>query len=886
MTPIPPRIPRALLARASEPDDGKWLLGDLDEEYASLAATDLRYARRWYWHQAFASLLPLVRRRFDRRPLSTPATRARPEMLNGFRTELRHAVRFALRTPAPTAAIVLTMALGIGATAAVSPVVWKLLLQPIPVRQPERVLAVYRVVEGTGTIIPSVSYLDLQDWRRRTRGLSALAPYTGGEGTLITREGPVAVNSVQIGEDFFKVLGSRFTLGRAFSADEFVDGAPSVAVISGAMWQREFGGDTTIIGRPIELASGRVTVVGVVAPGEFTLPLGSADLWVPLHVQTSGPNAWQGSRGTQWLEAVARVRPDVEPAAAMAELRAVDAGVQREFPRSSNVITVLGVEPLQDHIAGPVRTTLVFLAAAVVIVLLVVCTNIANLRLAQAQARQGEFAMRAVLGAGFGRLRRQILVESMVLTIAGAVVGVLLARPLLRGLLALYPGRLPRVDEIQLGPGLALWSLGVAVVAGIAFAIPQFVHVVRMDAGRLVKEGERGTSSRAQHLVRRGMVVVQLALSVVMLVSSGLLVRTFLKVSSVPAGFDPRGVLSFGLSAPDVRYPNLQATEQLYRDLGDRLKGLPGVRGVEATNALPLTSNPWRNGLPAPNADPGSPDIPVNMRLVTSGYLQLLRVPLVRGRWIAESDDEAAPGVVMLNEALAAKLFPGEDPIGRVIPMGGPNGKTVVGIVGNIHHGSLTAPTDNEVYAPFRQMGVRRSRVLAMRVDGDPARFTEDVRRVVRELDPQLPIRAMRSLDEIVSVAVAPQRFRAAFLGSLAVLALTLAAIGVYGVMSYAVSERTRELGIRVALGESPTRIRRHVALEGLQLAALGSTVGAAGVWVAARALRSFMFEIGTGDPWTLGAVAVVLTAVTVLASDGPARRAGRVDPLTAMRGR
>jgi predicted permease len=869
------------VALASDAGDRPWLLADLDEEFLGLAAVDLRRAQRWYWRQAITSLPPLVRRRMRRRPPSTAPTRH--DMLDGIRIDLRHALRSALRTPAPTGAILLTMALGIGATAAVSTVVWKVLLQPLPLREPERVLAVYRVVQGTSTIIPSVSYPDLEDWRRRSNSFVGIAPYTGGEGTLLTADGPVAVTVVQVGSDFFPVLGSTFALGRAFAHHDFVDGAAAVAILSGTMWRREFGGDPDIVGRSIELASGRATVVGVVAPDEFTLPLGGADLWVPLHVPTTGPSSWMNSRATQWLEAVARVRSDVDVGTAMAELRTVDAVVQREFPRPSNVTTVLGTAPLHEHIAGPLRTMLLVLAGAVVIVLLVVCTNIANLRLAQAQARQREFAMRLVLGAGFGRLRRQVFTESMLLAIGGGVLGLLLASPLLIGLLELYPGRLPRVEEVRLDLGLAAWSVAVAVMAGVFFAIPQMVHLVRMDAGRLVKESERGTSTRGHRTTRRVMVVVQLALSVVMLVSSGLLFRTFLQVTRVSPGFDAGDVLSFAVSAPQARYPTLTATEQLFRDIDERLRALPGVRGVGATNALPLTFNPWRNGVPRPNGDPAVPDVPVNVRLVSPEYLELLRVPLELGRRFAATDDESTPGVVIINASLAAMLYPGENPLGKTLPVGGP--KTIVGVVGDLHHTSLTAPVDNEVYVPFRQMGARRSRVLAIRVEGDPSRLADAVQRAVHDVDPQLPIRSVRTLSEIVSASVAPQRFRAAFIGSLAVLTLVLAVVGVYGVMSYMVSERIRELGIRVALGESPGQIRRRVIVEALQLAAFGTVIGAGGAWLAARALGSLMFEVGTGDPWTLATVAAVLTLVTILAADGPARRAGRVDPISAIRG-
>ena len=803
-------------------------------------------------------------------------------MFIGFRTDLRHTIRSALRTPAPTAAILLTMALGIGATAAVSTVVWKVLLQPLPLREPDRVLAVYRSIVGTSNIIPSVAYPDLQDWRSRSTSLVGLAPYTGGTATLIRDNGPVPINATQVGEDFFKVLGSRFALGRALEQPDFAEGAANVAVLSGRMWTREFASDPNIVGKSIELASGRVTVVGVVGPNEFTLPLGGADLWVPLHVPTSGPTAWMNSRGTQWLEAVARVRPDRNVGAAMAELRTIDEGVQKEFPRASNVKTVLGVEPLQQHIAGPVRTMLLFLAGAVVIVLLVVCTNVANLRLVQAQAREGELAMRVVLGATAGRLWRQVLTESMLLALTGGVAGLLLARPLLRGLLALYPGRLPRVDEIHLDPGTIAWSLGLAVVTGFVFAIPQLMNLLRMDAGRLVKDGERGTSTKPQRIARRAMVVVQLALSVVMLVSSGLLVRTFLKVTRVSAGFAPSGVLSFEIAASESRYQGAAPTEQLFQDLGDRLRTIPGVRAVAATNALPLTFNPWRGGVRKLNTEPGASDIPVNMRVVSPEYLTMLGVPLRRGRLLNASDIESAPSVIMINEALASMLFPGEDPIGKLLPGSSP--KMIVGVVGNLHHTSLTAPADNEVYVPFRQAGTRRSRVVAVKVDGDASRYVDAVERAVRSVDPQLPIRNMRSLDEIVSVSVAPQRFRAVFIGSLAVLALALAVVGIYGVMSYAVTERTRELGIRMALGEAPSHVRGRIVLEALQLAALGTALGAVGAWLATRAMASLMFEVGVGDPLTLVSVAGVLTVVTLIAADGPARRAGRVDPISAIR--
>jgi predicted permease len=805
-------------------------------------------------------------------------------MLNGFRGELRQALRAAARTPIPTAAILLTMALGVGATAAVSTVVWKVLLQPLPLAEPDRLLAVYRVVERTGAVIPSVAYPDLEDWRRRTRRFAGIAPFTDGEGTLLTDAGPVPLRVAQVGADYFSVLQSHFAAGRKFESDDFREGTAPVVILSAKLWEREFGGDPAIVGRSIQLASGNAIVVGVVAAGEFTLPLGGSDVWIPLQVPSSGPNAWMNSRASQWLQVVARVRRDADVNAAMVELRAVDAAVQKDYPRPGSDPTIIGVAPLQEHIAGRVRTMLLFLAGAIVIVLIVVCTNVANLRLVQAQARQREFAMRMVLGAGFGRIRRQVLTESLLFAIGGGVAGVLLARPILGGLLALYPGTLPRVDEIRLDPVITAWSFAVAALAGILFAVPQLLHLVRLDAARVAKEGERGAVTRGHRTARNAMVVVQLALSVVMLVASGLLVRTFARVMNVSPGFDASGVLAIGLSASATRYNTLAATEQLYEDISERVRALPGVRMVGASNALPLTSNPWRNGMPKPNADPATPSIPVNIRLVSPGYLELLRVQLARGRLPARSDDETAAGVVVINEVLADQLFPGADPLGKLLRVDGAALRTIVGVVGSMHHTSLTTPVDNEVYVPFRQAGVRRSRVLAIRTDSDPALLADAVQQAVRDVDPQLPIRSIRVLDDIVAASVAPQRFRAIFIGSLALLALVLALVGLYGVMSYAVSERTRELGIRMALGESPTQIRRRVIFEGLRLAAVGSALGAAGALLVTRAMRSLMFEVSPADPWTLAGVAALLTLVTLAAADGPARRAGRVDPITAIR--
>jgi hypothetical protein len=315
MSPTPPRLARAIVSLASEPADRPWILADLDEEFATLAAVDLGRARRWYWRQAATSLVPLVRRRMRRRPPSV--TPGRPDVLHSVRNDLRHALRVAARAPVPTAAIVMTMALGIGATAAVSTVVWKVLVQPLPMRESDRVLAVYRVLEQTGAVLRSVSYPDLEDWRRRTKSFVGLAPFTEGEGTVLADRGPVSVNGVQVGEDFFAVLGSRFALGRAFDRESFVDGAAPVVILSATMWEREFGRDSAIVGRAIRLATGPATVVGVVASGEFTLPLGGADLWMPLRVPTSGPTAWMRSRGTQWFVVVARVLSDVRVVLAM-----------------------------------------------------------------------------------------------------------------------------------------------------------------------------------------------------------------------------------------------------------------------------------------------------------------------------------------------------------------------------------------------------------------------------------------------------------------------------------------------------------------------------------------------------------------------------------------
>lgn len=803
-------------------------------------------------------------------------------MTSDIRPELLNAVRALARTPSVTLAMLLTMVLGVGATGAVSTVVWKVLMQPLPIRDASRVLVVHGRIESLGRDIPAVSYPDLNDWRRRAPSFAGIAGYTGVEGALLGADGPVPLDVAQVGEDFFTVLAPAFAVGGALPRASFDEGAGRTVVLSHALWQREFAADPGIVGRSIRLESGSAIVTGVVAPGQFMLPE-SADLWSPLSVASSGPLSWQNSRASQWLQAVARVRAGVPVDAAIRELVAVDATVREEFARSTNPPIVVAARPLQEQLTGPVRSTLTLLAAALVVVLALVCTNIATLRMVQARRRQRDFAVRMVLGAPFPHLRRQVLTETLVLCAVGAALGLATTHPILRGLLALYPGRLPRADQISMDPVVALWSVGVALSASLLIAVPTLWSLARMDAGALVRHGERQLVSRRQDVTRRLIVVAQLGLSVVMLVASGLLMRSFLNVTSVAPGFDPAGITSFAVAAPSSRYPSFEHAERLFESIGERISAIPGVRQVEATNAMPLTSNPWRNSLRRTGMDQALPGTPANIRLVSPGYLDLIDVPVLRGRSLAPSDDEQSPRVVVINEQLASLLFGDADPVGQMIQVDGPVLRTVVGVVRGFHHAALTQPVDPEAYVTFRQAGTRRVRVIAVGTAGDGARLFAALEQAVREIDPQLPIRSVRSLEEIVGTAVAPQRFRAAFVGSLAIIALTLAVIGVYGVMSATVSQRTREMGIRMALGESPAAIRRRIVLDGLVLAGGGALLGGLGAWMATRALQGFLFGVTAGDPLTLGAVTATLVVVTILAADGPARRAGRVDPVTAI---
>ncbi len=780
----------------------------------------------------------------------------------------------------PTATIVMTMALGTGTMAAVAIVVWQVVLRPLPIPDPGRVVAVQDVT-GFSSHLQTVSYPNVNDWRDRAHSFVAIAPYDRSEETLNTSDRPVPLSTSVVGDGFWAALGSRPIAGRLMTSDDFREGAAPVAVISYALWKRQFAGAADVVGSTIRLASGPVTVIGILPQDAFVLPSASTDLWMPLHVSATGPNSWQANRWTHWLPAIARVKPGVSVATALVDLRTVDAGMAIDYNRRDSTERVI-LTPLQEAMTGPVRPALFALGGAALIVMLVVFANIANVRLSQAHARQREFAMRVALGADGGRLAQLAIVEGLLLSCVGGALGLGLAPAILRGFLVLYPGELPLAGTIHLDMPVAAAVVVLSVVGGWVFALPQLLRSRRGGIADAVRVGARGSGSRADRRLRGALVVTQLALSVALLVTGGLLARTFAKLSAVNTGFTSRGVAMFSLTAPMSKYPTPQQVDLLFDDVLRRVGAIPGVQSAGMTNAIPLTGNPWRDPVPMLQQS-GESRENMNIRLVSPHYLETVGFPLKVGRLFTDGDNADAPPVVVLSQTLATLLFPDGNGVGQQVKIEGVS-REVIGVVGNIHQTSLAGPPDVEVYLPFQQMPLKNTRSIAVRTAGDSRALLAALAPAVRAADADLVLRGAGLLDEVVSESVAPQRFRAAMIGSLAVLALLLAIVGVYGVTSYSVAQRSREIGIRLALGDTPGHVARRVVGNALVLSCVGVGLGLVGGVAVARSITGFLYGVSVFDPVTFAAVPVVLVIATALAANAPARRAGRIDPLASIR--
>jgi putative ABC transport system permease protein len=808
--------------------------------------------------------------------------------MNDLLHDARLAFRALRRQRGFAAAAILTLALGIGATTAVFSVVHGILLRPLPFPESDRLV---QVMALDGDVEWTASPPDFMDWRAETTSFQALAAVNTGAFAL-TGDGPAQQYSgATVSAAYFTVLGVAPQVGRAFTEANEVPGANRVVVMSEAVWRARFGADPAVVGRHVRLDGGDYEIVGIMPRG-FDAP-GGMDFWVPLAFM---PDDLRTQRGAHYLNVYGRLAPDVTLERADREMKQIAARLDLAYP-DANPGWSARVTALRESIVGDVGRPLWAMLGAVALVLLMACVNVASLMLGRAVGREREDAVRTALGAGRLRLVRGVMIESGVLALAGGVVGTLLAIWGVAALTRIAPGNLPRLDEV----GVDAWALGftlvVTIVTGLVFgAAPSLHHLRRRDASGALAAGERGgTAGGRLQRWRRALVVAQMALAVTLVAGAGLLVKSFARLLATDPGFSTESALTFNLSVPDAGYEVPERVDAFVVDVEQRLAALPGVTAVGAIFGLPLTGFDFSISMTSVDgrtfdAQEQAQRTSPQMRIVTPGYFAAMGIPLVRGRGISDQDQAGGPPVVVVSETGGRLIFGGEDPLGHRFELGtrmglgrGRVGGEVVGVVGDVKDASLRAPPRPLIYAVHRQFPVRFLQVV-LRTPGDPLALAEPARQAVAAVDPNVPLYRVRTLGQLLGASVAQARFMTLVLGLFAAVALALAAVGIYGVVAYTVAQRTRELGIRLALGARAADILWLVLRQGAILGGLGAAIGLAGALVSTRALARMLYEVTPSDPATFALGTVGLLAVALVASYLPARRASGVDPVEALR--
>ena len=796
-----------------------------------------------------------------------------------------------LRKPAFTLIALLTLALGIGANTAIFSVVNAVLLNPLPYPQSERIMEV--CTKGTSFDCSSVSYPNFLDWQRENQDFQAVAAYRFDDFNLTGQDAAERLRGEMVSADFFPILGIKPPLGRVFSADDDHIGAAPVALISDGFWKRKFGGSPDIIGKTMTLNGANYSIIGVVPPGfQFGR---SRDVWVPIG-QWNNPT-FEDRRAALGMRVIGRLKPGVTLAQARADMDGIGRGLAASYPQADAGSSVT-VRSLKDWIVGDAGRFLYVLLGAVAFVLLIACANVANLLLARAIGRSREFAIRAALGAGRARVIRQLLTESVLLAAAGGALGLLIAAWGTRAVISILPDALPRSGEIGMDSRVFIFTALISLVCGILFGLAPALKTSRPDLQETLKEGGRG-SSGTRHRVQGVFVTVEVAMALVLLIGAGLMLRSLARLWSVDPGFNPHNVLTFNVALAPALAGNATAARNALRDLHDRLGAMSGVEAVSlVAGSLPVSGSDselpfWREGQPKP-ASESAMDVAL-FYLVEPEYLKSMGIPLERGRFLTVQDAAHAPFIVVVDESLAQKYFPGEDPIGKRlnIDLLGYQAE-IVGVVKHVRHWGLDTdsqqPIQAQFYLPLDQLPDQfmpllvNSVTIAMRTQGPPAAMAGAVRQTVSAANKENVVYDVESMDSIVSDSLADRRFSMALLGVFAALALILSSVGIYGVISYVVGERTHEIGIRIALGAQQRDVLRQMLRHGIQMAFPGIAVGLAAALLLTRLLTKMLYGVSAADPLTFVGVAVMLSLVALAACYVPARRATRVDPMIALR--
>jgi predicted permease len=803
--------------------------------------------------------------------------------------DLRYGARMLLKDKGFTAVAMLTLALGIGANTAIFSVVNAVLLRPLPYPEPERLFNVYGGFTKLGASGMSTSVPEFADYQQQLQSFESVGAYDQSSANLTPTDGgePERVECGNLTPGLFAALKVQPLRGRLFLPEEAQEGRGDAVLLSHSLWQRRFAGDENLIGKTILLNGQNKTVIGVMPPG-FAYP-NAVELWRPLWFPKEQYD--QQRRGARGLFVAGRLKSGVTQAQAQAELDQLAARQTEQYPRNygSERGWKISLVPMQDDLVGGVRSALLVLLGAVALVLLIACANVANLLLARATGRRQELAVRAALGAARTRIVRQLLTESLVLALLGGMTGLLLARWGLAWLLRLVPDNLPRFGEISLDSRVLAFTCAVSLLTGIVFGLAPAWSAVRIDLHEALKEGGRSNTSR-RHL-SNAFVVAEIALALILLIGAGLTLKSFWRLQQVEPGFNPDGVLTMRMLLPFESYPQNAQRVAFYQQVLERIKALPDVESVGAVSLLPMAWGGSSGTVSAENSavGPNDPVVESETRIATADYFKAMEMTLLNGRAFTAADAEGAPLVAIVDENFGRRFYPNENPIGKRLKRGRLDSTnpwaTIVGVVRHVRNQRLDLDSLSQVYFPFYQLPGNFNMSLAVRTSvTDPLALSQAVRAAIQTVDRRQPVFQVRTMRQIVSNSVAPRRLVMQLLGVFAAVALVLAAIGIYGVMAYAVSQRTHEWGIRLALGARGRDVLRLVLRDGLKLTLGGIAIGLVSAWALTHSLRSVLYNVSATDVSTFAVVALLLAGAALLACFLPARRATKVDPLVALR--
>jgi predicted permease len=815
---------------------------------------------------------------------SSQSGNGRTPFLENLRRDVRYAVRTLLRDAGFAAFAILIVGLGVGASCTIFSVVNTLLLRPLPFRDPGTLVWIANHQDETNDMSGKTSQTDyLLDLRAKNQSYEDLAAYFAfyglGDAKLIGGGQPERLTSVPVTQNFFPLLGVEPQIGRQFSAEECKQNGQRVTMLSDGLWRRKFGADPNIVGRALSFDGGPVTVVGVL-PATFDFstvftPGSRVDMFEPL------PLSPEMNREGNTVAIIGRLKPGATVQSAAAET-AVLGKLLQEAHKDRNDFEPK-VSGLAQHVSGQLRPTLVVLACAVGVVMLIVCANLSNLLLARGATRKKEIAIRTAMGAGRGRLIGQMLTESLVLSCCGAALGLVLAFVGTRGLAHLTSVSIPLLRDVRIDGSVLGFTLVAALLTGLLFGLVPALQVQDLKLHDTLKDSNRGSSQGRGHAwIRGALVVSEIGLACVLLVGAGLLIRSFLRVLDVNMGFRPERAAALRID-PNSSYKTQESQNAYYTEALHRVMEVPGIEGAGLSDSLPLGHNrSW--GVAAKGVQYTPQNYPNGFpRIISDGYFHAMGIPLKAGRDFTERDTKDTLNVIIINETLAKNLFPGEDPIGKIVRADNPE-RTVVGVVGDVHHMALEEGSGNEFYIPMRQTQDYGTVDLVVRTSLPTAQLASALREALRPIEPDLPTANIRTLQTMVDHAVSPRRFVVWLLGGFAGFALVLASLGIYAVISYSVSQRTQEIGIRMALGASAETLQRSILLQTLGLAGIGMIVGVVASWILARSLSGLLFGVTSSDPVTFAGMLVILTCVAALAGYLPARRASRIDPMAALR--